>query len=115
MGGRASTCYMRGDGFEGYARTTPSASLCKFGPFEGHAFEGYPHALNGTVQATRSSATLVLCVAPPAVGLLPSSVALRLSLNGIEFAPGAHADPREMPFYQYADDLEVLLMTTDDH
>jgi hypothetical protein len=42
MGGRASTCYMRGDGFEGYARTTPSASLCKFGPFEGHAFEGYP-------------------------------------------------------------------------
>ena len=72
------------------------------------------HALNGTVQATRSSATLVLCVAPPAVGLLPSSVALRLSLNGIEFAPGAHADSREMPFYQYADDLEVLLMTTDD-
>jgi hypothetical protein len=37
------TClYLRGDGFEGYARTTPSASLCKFGPFEGHAFEGYP-------------------------------------------------------------------------
>jgi hypothetical protein len=34
--------YLRGDGFEGYARTTPSASLCKFGPFEGHAFEGYP-------------------------------------------------------------------------
>jgi hypothetical protein len=34
--------YLRGDGFEGFARTTPSASLCKFGPFEGHAFEGYP-------------------------------------------------------------------------
>ena len=63
------------------------------------------HVLNGTVQATRSSATLVLCLAPPAVGLLPSSVAIRLSLNGIEFAPGARADPREMPFYQYADDL----------
>ena len=37
--------YLRGDGFEGYARTTPSASLCKFGPFEGHAFEGYPYVL----------------------------------------------------------------------
>ena len=93
--------YVKGTGLLAYARSSPSVCLLSHPHPDELSIHEHPLTLytNLTSPATRRTSALARCVAPPSTDTLPTTVPLRLSLNGDEIHP--LPDATDGPVFSY--------------